>query len=249
MIKLYLPPIPSFLTDELINELTNKFLEDNSKRVWNRSDLKNALFDLSYGKCAYSEAKLGEEGKHMEVDHFYPKSKYPQKVVEWGNLIPCINVCNSRKRDCDPCRIPIVNPLTDDPKDYFFILNGRIYPLSKKNEKAINTIERCDLNNDRHFRNVRYKLELGIKERLEDIFTIYKSDNLSGIKRLKSLMNDCGRTFSYSATKSTVILANKNFQEMRTCMLNANQWSDEFIELETELNFCSLPFPHTSPSQ
>lgn len=243
MIKLSVTPAPSFLTIGLVEELTNKFLEDNSKRVWNRSDLKKALFDLSYGKCVYSEAKLGEEGKYMQVDHFYPKSKYPHRVLEWGNLLPCINVCNSKKKDCDPNRTPIVNPFTDNPKDYFFVLNGRIYPINRKNLKAINTIEKCDLNNDRHFRTVRYKIEIGLKERLEDIFTIYKSDSLSGIKRLKSLMNDCGRTSSYSATKSTVILSNDNFGNMRRCMLNAGQWSDEFIRLEEELKFCSLPIP------
>lgn len=75
--------------------------------------------------------------------------------MEWGNLLPSLNVCNIKKRDFDPEERPIVNPLKDNPKEYFYILNGRLYPLEYGNKKAVNTLEVCDLNNERHFKKSR----------------------------------------------------------------------------------------------
>ncbi len=98
MIKLTLPPRPTFLTDEKVEDLTSLFKTDRNKRVWNIPALKSALLEMSYGKCAFSEVRLNVEGKYMQVEHFYPKSKYQEKVMECGNLLPCINVCNSRKK-------------------------------------------------------------------------------------------------------------------------------------------------------
>lgn len=241
MIKLTLPPTPDSLTTELVRRLTDAFRADKTKNVWNRPDLKDALMAITNGKCAYSEAKLNQEGKYMQVDHFYPKSIYEKRVVEWGNLLPCINICNMKKGDLDPNTCPIVNPLKDDPKEYFFILNGGLYPLTYECKKAVNTIVRCDLNNDRHFRKIRSEIEKGLGERLEDILDLYREGNVKSVARLRSIMNDSGRKASYSATKSTFILSNPSYNEIKCLMVNDGYWDKDFVSLEQELVFCSLP--------
>ena len=72
MIKLDLPDKPIKLTDELIAELTAKYLEDDSN-VWNLKFLRKSVLEFSFDKCCYTECKLNCESKYMEIDHFYPK--------------------------------------------------------------------------------------------------------------------------------------------------------------------------------
>lgn len=58
-------------------------LGDNPKIT---TAVKQALYDLYHGKCAYTEEKLGFE--EMEVAQYRPKSLYPALELEWSNLLP-----------------------------------------------------------------------------------------------------------------------------------------------------------------
>lgn len=241
MIKLTLPLCPSFLTSEQQRLLTDRFLADKTSRVWNHPQIKATLMEMSYGKCAFSEVKLGEEGKYMEVEHFYPKSLYPEKVVEWGNLLPILNWCNMKKRNLDPKHTPLVNPVYDNPKDYFYIENGRLAPRGNGNKKAINTLETYDLNNPQQLRSIRYKCQMYIQKTLGDIGYLYDYNTKIGLDRLKSLMADCGRESEYSAAKSTALLADNQYKRIKADLKASDKWCDEWQCLEEELIFCSLP--------
>ena len=150
----------------------------------------------------------------MQVEHFYPKSKYPEKVLEWGNLLPCLNLCNSRKRDLDPSRHPLVNPFFDNPKDFFYIENGRICVLDSKNKKAVNTLEAYDLNNPGQLRIPRLRSINKVKEILLMIKDTFPQNTLIGKNRLKAILRDCGKTYEYSAAKSTAVLEDNNYRNM-----------------------------------
>ncbi len=241
MIKLTLPPRPAFLTDEKVVELTSLFKSDRNKRVWNIHALKSALLEISYGKCAFSEVRLNVEGKYMQVEHFYPKSKYPEKVMEWGNLLPCLNVCNSKKKDIDPKKKPLVNPFFDDPKDFFYIENGRLIAYDIKNHKGLNTLEAFDLNNPSQLRIPRYKWQCQISKHLSAICEVFDKMREIGKKRLFELLKECGRHSEYSAAKSTAILMDKNYQKMKNSLIENGEWDEAFKKLEDELIFCSLP--------
>jgi uncharacterized protein (TIGR02646 family) len=120
MIKLELHPKPAQLTDQLVNDKTMAYMADKTKRVWNLPWLKDAIAAMSYNKCCYSEVRINQESIYMEIDHFLPKSAYPNKVLEWGNLLPSCKACNMAKREHDPVREPIVNPFDEHPKEYFY---------------------------------------------------------------------------------------------------------------------------------
>lgn len=92
------------------------------KTVWNYDWLKTALTDSSFNKCCYTEIELGVESKYMEVEHFYHKDKYPERVLDWNNLLPSCKTCNGNKGDHDVGSEPIINPYEENPKE-FFILN------------------------------------------------------------------------------------------------------------------------------
>jgi len=95
MIKLELPQKPTELTAKLQAQKTTEFINSGKKKkVWGMEWLKKAVLEMSFGKCCYTEIRLNEESKYMEIEHFYPKSKYPKKVLEWGNLLPSCKKCN-----------------------------------------------------------------------------------------------------------------------------------------------------------
>lgn len=241
MIKLTLPPKPVELTKEKQDELTNKFKANPQADVWKQSWIVAPLLTMTFRKCAYSEMRLGEEGKYAQIEHIHPKSKYPDEVVEWGNLIPSCNVCNSKKHAIDTKITPIVNPLVDDPKDYFYIKNGRLNAKDIHCSKAINTLTFCDLNNLDQFRKKRLAIEEYLCKRLNEILDTFSFNNERWSKELLVLMQDCGRTATYSATKSTYILASPDYQQSKQQLIEANLWDNRYVDAEEELKYCALP--------
>lgn len=241
MIKLTLPPKPVELTKEKQDELTDRFKENPKAEVWKQPWIVTPLLTMTLGKCAYSEMRLGEEGKYPQIEHIHPKSKYPDEVVEWGNLIPSCNVCNTKKLTLDTKRIPIVNPLIDNPKDFFYIKNGRLNAKDIHCTKAVNTLTYCDLNNFDQLRKKRIDIEKYLEKRLKEIHETFPYDNKYWSNELLILMQECGRTSPYSATKSTFILANSDYQQFKQRLFEANMWDERYIGAEQELMFCALP--------
>lgn len=102
------------------------------------------------GICGYCESRV--EG---EVDHFRPKTRYPELVYSWFNWVYACTTCNRRKWDrwpsygfVDPC----ARSMAARPESYFTfdIETGRIRPaegLSRiRRQKASNTIRCLGLN-------------------------------------------------------------------------------------------------------
>ena len=241
MIKLTLPPKPAELTEEKQAELTARFMSNPNAEVWKQSWIREPLMAMTNDKCAYSEMKLGEEGKYVQIEHIHPKSIYPDEVVEWGNLIPSCNVCNIKKFTHDTKRYPLVNPLVDNPKDYFYIKNGRYNVKDTSCTKAIDTLTYCDLNNHDQFRKKRLRIEDNLKKRLREILSFYPTKKEYWLKQLLCLMRECGRTAAYSATKATFIITNDDYAHIKKLLTDDNEWNDDFIEAEIELKFCALP--------
>lgn len=116
-----------------------------------RNDLiKQKLFESSNQKCAFCECKPGEGG-NIEVEHFKPKSLYPQLTFEWSNFLPSCRKCNGSKSNHDTGTIPIVNPYDTDPDLFFYYEDIRIKPIDD-NSIAKNTITVCSLNSVRLMR-------------------------------------------------------------------------------------------------
>ena len=72
MIKLNRGECPKELTDEVKEELTELYKKDKEKDVWNspkiKKTLKEALLEMSHGKCSYCECALGIESKDVTID-------------------------------------------------------------------------------------------------------------------------------------------------------------------------------------
>ncbi len=95
-------------TKEQIKHVQNKY---------RHAQVKDALVEMFYGKCAYCESKI-RVVSYGEIEHFFPKSSYPDLTFEWTNLLLSCNVCNNP--DHKGTKFPLDvngNPLLIDPTD------------------------------------------------------------------------------------------------------------------------------------
>jgi hypothetical protein len=241
MIQLQAVPAPPELTSEIVAKLTTKFQEDGSS-VWKQDYIKKALLEMSNYKCAYSEIRLQEEGKFMEVEHFLPKSLHPDKVVEWDNLLPASKFCNGKKLD----RIhPIVHPVQDNPKDHLYMVDYVLYGKTKKGRDSVIVL---GLNDPENLIQPRLKIREATKSELgkQYLQVIRFSQNPNDSQELEvihafgRLLENGNRKSEYSATIATTILNDPHYSEIKRIFKEQNIWSDELEKLEEELTFCSL---------
>ena len=57
---------------------------------------RERLFKASGDRCAFCDGLMKITSK-ATVEHFRPKSKFPNLKAEWGNLFPCCDQCQSAK--------------------------------------------------------------------------------------------------------------------------------------------------------
>lgn len=115
---------------------------------YRHQDIKSILFQSSLQKCAFCETKPGESG-NIEVEHFSPKSIYPELAFKWENFLPACRKCNERKDDHDTVINPIVNPYDVNPEDIFHYKDIRIAANDVHEEVGERTIRVCGLNSVR----------------------------------------------------------------------------------------------------
>ena len=76
-------------------------LAKQGKLLWQSSGtcyqaIQIALGNANQEHCAFCDGKLGIESKST-VEHFRPKSKFPNLIYAWQNLFPACDVCQSVK--------------------------------------------------------------------------------------------------------------------------------------------------------
>ncbi len=81
-----------------------------------------ALSAMFSGKCAYCESKI-ELVSDAHIEHYRPKSRFPELTFDWKNLLWACGKCNSTKHKGDkfPDETddgPILNPCEDDPDEH-----------------------------------------------------------------------------------------------------------------------------------
>ncbi|MBB2320061.1 TIGR02646 family protein [Escherichia sp. 93.1518] len=212
MIKLIKPPEPQVLCDnrvawtQSIMELVDKY--DEYKKIpvtekeaalkhYRHDDIRNALKESSFHKCAFCEGIPAETG-FAEVEHFYPKSIYTNKAFEWTNLLYSCKACNNKKLNHDTQQQPIINPYDLDPCDCFTYTDIMIEPKAGVNHDiAKKTIEVCGLSDKRLFSArgdilVSFRIfEADIREAMEEFDLARTSPNK---QKRAGKINDALRT-------------------------------------------------------
>ena len=244
MIKLTLPDKPKELTSEVEKRLTDEFKSNPKKTVWKQDYIETALLNMSHGKCAYSEKKLNQGSVYLEIEHFRHKDLYKDDVVKWGNLLPACKKCNTTKGAWDVEEHPIVNPLVDTPKNHLFIRGFRFY---KHDDKGHDTIMAVALNDRTHFVNPRGEMAIRIVDEIESTFNHLKElvsphHRRIAAQKIKSLMEECGPEYEYSAVISTYLLYEwAIFPEMESYLRESGLWDDEFDKIKAALEEIAMP--------
>ena len=118
-------------------------------------DFRDKLSNRFFGKCGYCERRCDGPANAPTVDHFRPRSKFPELAYVWSNWVFACFRCNDIKANLwpdsgyvDPCAIP-----PDERPDIYFEVDVRTGDVIAKAEltesgkrKAQNTIDDLGLN-------------------------------------------------------------------------------------------------------
>ncbi|MGA5696766.1 P-loop NTPase fold protein (plasmid) [Bacillus cereus] len=158
MIRVSKAEKPNIYTDQKFIERIKNFndeLKQNNKPNFDyfyifKSKLLEYLWEETGGKCVYCETFLGRIG-NGDVDHFFPKSRYPDLTFEWSNMFFACNTCNSLKANKDPNSFKIVHPSQDNPSDHLKKNREGVYiPLTEKGSNTINLFRLNSLKKAEH---------------------------------------------------------------------------------------------------
>jgi len=118
----------------------NEAPSDAEKTRYRHPEIKAALVEETYGKCAYCESRL----LHIafgDVEHISPKSLKLADTFRWSNLTLACDRCNTYKKNFEG----IADPYVDDPQNLFLFL-GPMICAREDNAKAVVTVRQLRLN-------------------------------------------------------------------------------------------------------
>lgn len=120
---------------------------------------KEKLMEEFDGKCAYCDSKIGISS-HANVEHFYPKSLYPEKTFDIDNLLIACQICNVSKAGNFPLdsdgNPQLLSPRTDKFKDHIeLISDGTFCGVTERGRVTIDTL---NLNRPELVERRRYEL-------------------------------------------------------------------------------------------
>ena len=139
------------------------YKQDNSKKgekekaekKYNHKEVKDSLKKMFNHKCAFCESHITHID-YGQIEHFKPKSKYPELCFDWHNLLMSCTICNSKafKGDKFPLRNengPLINPVEEQPNNFFkfeYDIDSRTFLVIPKNKRALTSIKILGLNRD-----------------------------------------------------------------------------------------------------
>jgi len=249
MIKLTRPDAPKELKDAETHlcEQYKKGLEQKKKiAVWSQSYIKDALYKMSHRKCAYCESYIDIDNDG-EIEHFYCRHIYPEKVVCWDNLLLVCHRCNSSKSAHDCSAEPIINPTIDDPKEYLIYKNCRLYSRDHS-VKGLCTIAYLKLDRTDRWYKIYGHICDDIEKRINGCFDklTVMSYNVQPIHRVQlknaviDLFNLSQTDNQYSAIYATEILTNVHYEELKKKLKKAKIWNQQIKNLEKHAQSISL---------
>lgn len=251
MIKIKRLSAPKELTDEVKKQLTTEFKTGKNKRVWNKPYIRKRLLEMSLHKCCYCEELLGPGHVEMHVEHYHDKSKCPDEVVEWDNLLPSCPYCNKKKSGHDTYQEPIVDPTKDDPRKLFYIKDYRYrsYDLSSMSLAKM-TISVLGLNDSDEKVFPRFLIGNKLIEELDMLYesAVELGDNIiintrkrnRIINACSNLLKMCLRSSRFGATMATVLHESNEYNKLRDLLSQYDLWDDDIEKLHQESLSISL---------
>jgi uncharacterized protein (TIGR02646 family) len=112
-----------------------------------------AIYEVFHGKCAFCEAKMAHVSS-PHIEHYRPKSRFPDKMFDWQNWLLSCGRCNDIKwahfPDCDgtPC---LLDPTADEPSIHLDFLAAHVLAKTHRGEETIKLVglDRSPLEDER----------------------------------------------------------------------------------------------------
>lgn len=231
---------PVELTDEYVLQHVEEY-KKHEKDVWNVSFIRERLMKMCYGKCSYCESAIGEESSYLSVDHFFPKTLYPDEVLEWKNLVPSCSFCNSSKKELNTRVVPIINPYKDIPQQHLR-LNANYISYVPIDDKGKNTQKHLNLNKTEKRAVARYRVISEMEKKLADLSVLIIEDFINNPKIIELLhksvgdvLQICQPTERYSAILATFVLNNVNYQKIKEALRQHDAWDAKMDILEKQM--------------
>jgi HNH endonuclease len=231
MIRLTLPPKPEKLTAELEQALVAEYLA-TKEFVWHLDWLQKPLLEMTRYKCAYCERKLGE-GVNITLDHYVNRSIEPHQVVDWDNLLPCCQSCNSGKGVYNVLTEPFFNPVNTRIQAHLEMTAGGMLKGITQAGKMV--IERCHLNDFNAKVKSRFQVIQNINDFLDDCESYVELLNQENTPRqrtklrnkVRALLNLTQPDSAFSALAATILLAHPDFAVAKQCLEGLNEWTPD----------------------
>ena len=121
-------------------------LGSNMIKYWRKCS--NQLYSAYRGICAYTGLWFSPADTPVSVDHYYPKSKCPQKAYEWDNYRLTTQIMNTYKGDkivLDPFVIENGDIVLDFPS---CLVKPRKSMTPEEKDRAMDTIKILRLNDE-----------------------------------------------------------------------------------------------------
>ena len=153
MIHIDLAPEPSDF-DTRVRVPGNQFLartplpnstQWSKHNYWNRCS--NELYQAYGGICAYTGQWFPRSTTNVSVDHYLPKSRYPEKAYEWDNYRLTTSVMNNYKSDKEilyPFTIADGDFVLDFPSCLIRPRKDMVPSLKSKAQQTINILHLND---------------------------------------------------------------------------------------------------------
>lgn len=143
------------LLREPLSASTQTFLEERTQRVasskdaqrlWNQRDnaafheIRAVLKSMTTGRerCMYCE-----DSAATDIEHFWPKSKYPERAFCWDNYLLACSDCNSNykraKFPLDENGAPLlIDPTAEDPREHLTlsVKTGKYRPKTRGGQES-----------------------------------------------------------------------------------------------------------------
>jgi uncharacterized protein (TIGR02646 family) len=133
----------------------NKKLFEKVEKKYNHETVKTALKLMFHDKCAFCESNITQVYAG-DIDHFKPKSKFPELCFKWENLLLTCSICNGKSNKGDKFPLEneggfLINPVEENPDDFFrfeFDDITKLFLLIPQNERAVTMLKIIKLNRD-----------------------------------------------------------------------------------------------------
>jgi len=153
---------------------------------------RQILVDEFDNKCAYCGCNLNLTSNGV-IEHFYPKSLYPEKSFQLDNLLLVCNICDINKgitfpidKDGNPL---LLNPRTDIFSNHIKIeIDGKAEALTERGKATIEqlNLNRNELIEDRKLRKLKEDFLDNYDQINNDYFTVF-CENIKNIRELNAL--------------------------------------------------------------